>query len=219
METPRRARSDAQKQQRRQAILDAAWQLYRSTSYDAITIANVAAQVGLAKGTIYLYFKTKEELFLALQEQQLADWFSMLDGQLSAADSTLSALELAEMIVSTIVERHDFTRLLAILHPIIEQNIDVETARSFKLFLAGRLATTGNQIERRMPALQTDIGSQLLLWAYALLIGFRHLSDSPPSVRAALADPSLAAMNVEFEPSFQAALAAMIAGALQKENR
>jgi AcrR family transcriptional regulator len=31
---------------------------------------------GLAKGTVFLYFKTEEALFLALVEQRLVEWFA-----------------------------------------------------------------------------------------------------------------------------------------------
>ena len=38
--------------------------MFLQTNYEAVTIAAVAQESGLAKGTVYLYFKTKEELFL-----------------------------------------------------------------------------------------------------------------------------------------------------------
>ena len=71
MEIGRRARNTEDKQQRRQAILDVAWALFQETSYAAVTMNGVAERAGLAKGTMYLYFKTKEELFLTLQIAQL----------------------------------------------------------------------------------------------------------------------------------------------------
>ena len=64
----RRAIGDKQKQRRRQAMIDVAWQLFQQSSYQAITMAEVAERAGIAKGTVYLYFKTKEELFLAVQK-------------------------------------------------------------------------------------------------------------------------------------------------------
>ena len=58
MAIKQRAISDAQKEERRQAILDAALLLYQETSYEAVNMAQVAQQAGVAKGTVYLYFKT-----------------------------------------------------------------------------------------------------------------------------------------------------------------
>ena len=51
---------------RRQAILDAALSVFAERGYAAARLEDVAARVGVAKGTLYLYFKDKEALFEAL---------------------------------------------------------------------------------------------------------------------------------------------------------
>src|SRR4051794_37260684 len=118
----RRARKDEEKQERRQAILDTAWQLFQTTAYPALTMAEVAERAGLAKGTIYLYFKTKEQLFLALQAQQLQEWFAEIDQRLQATHEGCSTTDLAALICASLAQRPALTRLLAILHTVLEQN-------------------------------------------------------------------------------------------------
>ena len=61
-----RARKVEHKQARAKDILDAALALYRARGFAAFTMADLAAEVGLAKGTVFLYFPTKEALGLAL---------------------------------------------------------------------------------------------------------------------------------------------------------
>ena len=51
----KRARTDAQKLFRRQAILDAADLHFAAVGFDAFSMARLAAQAGVAKGTLYLY--------------------------------------------------------------------------------------------------------------------------------------------------------------------
>ncbi|MHC4224149.1 MAG: TetR/AcrR family transcriptional regulator [Planctomycetota bacterium] len=51
------------------AILRAAWKLIRHYGYGKTTIAEVAREAGVGKGTVYLYFRSKEEIMLAL-----VDW-------------------------------------------------------------------------------------------------------------------------------------------------
>lgn len=51
---------------RRQAILDAAAEAFRERGFDAASMADVAARVGGSKGTLYNYFSSKEELFVAV---------------------------------------------------------------------------------------------------------------------------------------------------------
>lgn len=69
-----RARSDEAKRRRRQTILTTADQLLRADGYDALTMNKLSQACGLAKGTLYLYFATREELLLALYTDLNAMW-------------------------------------------------------------------------------------------------------------------------------------------------
>ena len=69
-----RARSDDAKQARRQFILATADQLLRHEGFDAFTMNKLAAATDLAKGTLYLYFTTREELVLALYTNLHEGW-------------------------------------------------------------------------------------------------------------------------------------------------
>ncbi len=65
----RRARDKAS---RREAILNAAKEVFAEKGLLASTIDDVAQRAEVAKGTIYLHFKAKEEMFMALMDQGLA---------------------------------------------------------------------------------------------------------------------------------------------------
>jgi TetR/AcrR family transcriptional regulator, repressor for uid operon len=54
---------------RRDQIIAAALACFARAGYHATTMADVAAQAGVSKGTPYLYFESKEALFIALHEQ------------------------------------------------------------------------------------------------------------------------------------------------------
>src|SRR5947209_14463294 len=53
-----------------QAIVDAARELFTTEGYEATTIADVARKAGVAVGTVYLYFKNKNDLLFAVK----GDW-------------------------------------------------------------------------------------------------------------------------------------------------
>ena len=69
-----RARSDDAKRARRQFILATADQLLRHDGFDAFTMNKLAAATDLAKGTLYLYFATREELVLTLYTDLHDGW-------------------------------------------------------------------------------------------------------------------------------------------------
>ena len=54
---------------RRGQIVAAALACFARTGYHATTMADVAAQAGVSKGTPYLYFDSKEALFIALHQR------------------------------------------------------------------------------------------------------------------------------------------------------
>jgi AcrR family transcriptional regulator len=64
-ETPSPRRQE-QKAQRQEEILKAAFDVFAAHGFEAARIDDVARQAGIAKGTIYLYFRDKEQLFRAV---------------------------------------------------------------------------------------------------------------------------------------------------------
>ncbi len=78
-------------QAKRREILDAAARVYARENSDAVTMAQVAVEAGVAVGTLYLYFKDKDELRLAVVESKAA----RILGGFGGADvpSTLSEAE------------------------------------------------------------------------------------------------------------------------------
>ncbi len=62
----KRARSEDQKAERQAVILSAARDMIDETGFDGVTMSALAKRAGLAKGTLYLYVRSKEELFLLL---------------------------------------------------------------------------------------------------------------------------------------------------------
>ena len=77
-----RARKEEDKLARREAILGVAARSLGRRQYARVTMAEIAERCGLAKGTLYLYFSTKEELFLAALEVEVAAWFDAISEEL-----------------------------------------------------------------------------------------------------------------------------------------
>lgn len=71
-----RARSEAAKLEREEVILDAAETLLRESGYGVLTMQSVAATSGLAKGTIYLYFPSREALIHKVYGRLFDRWVS-----------------------------------------------------------------------------------------------------------------------------------------------
>ncbi|MGN1382807.1 MAG: TetR family transcriptional regulator [Eubacterium sp.] len=83
------------KENRREEIIDACEKLYRSMNYQDITIKEISTETSFSRPSIYNYFETKEEIFLALLVREYQLWSSDLLA-LSQSEEKLSADEFAE---------------------------------------------------------------------------------------------------------------------------
>jgi len=208
----RRARSDEDKQERRNAILTTAWRMYtREPSFAAFTMAALAKQAGLAKGTLYLYFRTKEELFLALLESGFDAWFDVIDGRLDGGGEWTPE-EAAEVVVRSLRGRETLARLLSIQPAIVEHNVEFEAALRFKRRVMQRAEATGHRLEARLPFLRPGDGARLLVHLHALVIGVWQLAEPSPVIRRVMQAPELAPARVEFDEDLRFLLVALLKG-------
>ncbi|MBU3742811.1 MAG: TetR/AcrR family transcriptional regulator [Candidatus Kapabacteria bacterium] len=80
-------RREKEREQRRIAILDAAKALYTQLGLEGVSMDRIAQQAELAKGTIYLYFKSREEMMMALISHEMEHLLQALE-QVAASDLT-----------------------------------------------------------------------------------------------------------------------------------
>lgn len=206
-----RAVTDAQKEARRADILKVALHRFSLTPYDSLSMAETADQAGLAKGTLYLYFKSKEEMFLAIYADQLNAWFDELDqGLRGGSDASVAAF--LKLLGDSLARRPELLRLTAILHTKLEGNVDADTARRFRLWLEERRRSTGALLEQRAPFLKAGQGVALLQQIDALVIGFQHLAEPAGGMQAALQAPDMATYRVDLRESLLKTINTLLTG-------
>jgi AcrR family transcriptional regulator len=95
------SRRERRKQETRQRLLDAGWQLFRQRGYDDTTVAEIAEAADVAKGTLFNYFPTKESLL-----DQVGLWRIDLLGDrlLEVQDAPESALGRIKLMMKAMVE-------------------------------------------------------------------------------------------------------------------
>lgn len=198
----RRARSAEEKANRAQALVAAARRALKTQTYDQVTVADIADRAGLTKASAYLYFPTKESLFLRVVENELESWFTNLE----AALRKTKAAAVPALIARTLAREPVLLQLLTLLHGRIETNLALGEVTGFKSFLATSLDRLGRALETRL-ALTPGAGARLLLRTHALTIGLKQMSDPPVPVKKAIAaNPTLAAMTPDFEVELAASI-------------
>jgi AcrR family transcriptional regulator len=215
LEPGRRARREEDKRRRRRDLLDAAWALLQAVPYPGVTMAGVAERAGLAKGTAFLYYPTKESLFLALAAERLDAWFADLDAALEA-ERTCDPSRLGRLVCDAVRRHPGLTRLLAVLHGVLERNVHLDTARAFKRDLLDHVTRTGALLERACPFLAPAAGGAggavLLLRVHALVVGMAQLADPPPVVAAVLGEPGMEVFRVDPGAMLEETVVALVRG-------
>ena len=133
-----RARSAEQKQERMDAIMAAADELFAEMPYHKITMGLIAERLGWSRAGLYKYAGTQEEIFLALHERENRAWIGELVSAL--ADAPMDNVAFARTWVAVTARHGSFLRYQDILISIIESNVSLERLTAFKRSFAEMLA-------------------------------------------------------------------------------
>src|SRR5260370_24387501 len=134
---------------KRQRILDAALKICAHEPYQAVTMDRVAVAAGVAQGTLYLYFPSKDALYLGVLNDGLDTAYRTYQG---SADPKLPVVERMRRSIAVAVEfydrRRDFLQFFAMEEPRLSEArnriIEGSRERGFNFFAS--LIEEGNRI-------------------------------------------------------------------------
>jgi AcrR family transcriptional regulator len=210
-----RAMLDEDKQLRRHAILSAAAALLIQHPERPASVEDVARQAGLAKGTMYLYFKTKEEIYLAVHEQQTHQFFETLETLLARERSRPSLKRLTRNVAEAI-RKHPAFLPLAIQCPEFERNADPDVIARCKAGIGARLQQIGATLEIMYPRLKNGDGARLLIRSYGLMLGLWQLTAPTPVRERLLERAELSIFRLDYLVQVEAALYALWRGTVDE---
>ena len=117
--------------QKRDEIINACEQLYQTMSFREITLKEIGTITSFSRPTIYNYFQTKEEIFLALFQREYDRWNEDLAAILNE-NAKLTKAELSEKIAASLAGRDQLLKLLSMNNYDMESNSRQEMLTAFK---------------------------------------------------------------------------------------
>lgn len=171
----RRARTQDQKYFRRQQILEAAEQHFADVGYEAFSMVNLARLAGVVKGTLYLYFKTREEVLLTLYNQSLTRWSHVFLDQLH---SEMTDRDYVATLYSTAMADRSFIPLLTRLEHVIEHNVSIERLVESKRHFIERIDCVAQATTAALGLNQSQ-SSELVKTMGVLLVGATRADQGP----------------------------------------
>ena len=149
---------------RKEEIIAACRKLYETMSFKEITLKEIGQQTSFTRTSIYNYFETKEEIFLALFAQEY-DYFSRDLDRLCEQNETLTLDELASALAHALERRPLMLKLLSMNMYDMEANSRMERLVAFKTAYGASKDALDRCLKRFVPVLD-EKERQTFLYAF-----------------------------------------------------
>ncbi|MCC9625883.1 TetR family transcriptional regulator [Thalassospira sp. MA62] len=204
-----RARSHEQKLRRRADIIEAARSLYLEGDGQLPSAAQVAKKANLAKGTLYLYFSSKEALFLEVLRHFQKDWFEnnldIIEQEALRRPEDRDATRVAKQFVHYLVENEMFLHLASLSQGVLESGADDEMVVGQRRFLASMVKRTADGLSE-LYDITPDDATKLMRSSYALVVGLWQMSQLPDRVVKLMQQNALDNLIIDFSESAEEAV-------------
>lgn len=123
--------SEKIKAKRREEIVNACEELYQTKTFKEITLKDISHKTSFSRPSIYNYYKTKEEIFIALIKREYERWNEDLEG--INGNVSLSEEEFSKLIAKSLEKREQLLKLLSTNLYEIEENSRLERIVEYKI--------------------------------------------------------------------------------------
>lgn len=149
---------------RREEIIDACAKLYETMNFKDITFKEIGKITSFNRTSIYNYFDTKEEIFLALMQREYESWSAELESLVSSNDK-MTRDELAKALAHSLEKRERLLKLLSMNHFDMEENSRYENLVEFKKAYGNSLKAVQHCLDKFCPDMNPQ-DKENFLYAY-----------------------------------------------------
>jgi AcrR family transcriptional regulator len=207
-----RARSPEHKAQRREAILAAATRLARRDGVRAVSLSDIAAEVGIHKSALLRYFETREQIFLELTGRSWREWAHATTAALATVSPDDEAA-VAAVLADSFASRPLLCDLIPHTALTLERHVSPDAVRAYKVTSLGAVENAAASLAGPLPSLNAENRRELVS-TLALLAGAMYQIATPPPALAELyaTDPQLGHALLDQPVRLQRAAQVMIRG-------
>ena len=172
---------------RREEIVNACEKLYRTMSFKDITLKEIGSVTSFSRPTIYNYFHTKEEIFLALYEREYDRWNADLENILNSGQQS-SIEQLADLIAGSLEKRSQLLKLLSMNNYDMEENSREELLASFKTAYGKSLGLFREILGKYCPDMSEAEAEQIVYVFFPFMFGIYPYAEVTARQRKAMAE-------------------------------
>ena len=173
--------------QRREEIVGACEKLYQTMNFKDITLKEIGNATSFSRPTIYNYFHTKEEIFLALFELEYDRWNADLEEILNS-DQKYSEEQIASLIAESLEKRAQLLKLLSMNNYDMEENSREELLASFKRAYGQSLKNFRKILEKHCSGITDANAEQIMYIFFPFMFGIYPYTEVTAKQKAAMTE-------------------------------
>lgn len=155
---------------RKEEIITACAELYKTMSFKDITIKEIGNATTFTRTSIYNYFQTKEEIFLALLQREYELWIHRLK-QIQAEHERMTETEFADALAHSLEERKNLLKIMSMNHYDMEENSRIERLIEFKVVYGQSLAEVRNCLDKFFPEITVQDKQDFIFSFFPFMFG------------------------------------------------
>ncbi|XDD42364.1 TetR family transcriptional regulator [Leptospira sp. WS60.C2] len=214
----KRAVLEKDKLSKRTSIIQAAATLLQKKDWAELSMDEVAKRAKIAKGTLYLYFPTKEDLCLRIHSADYESWFMDLNEFLEKAPQ-IDAEIFSQWFVNSMDRHLRFLKLLPIVPTILEKNASVQTIREFKTNLKKQITSVLPRLIQYFPFFTEQSGFLFLMQCHALAVGSWSHGFPSNQVKEAVKDTELEMFVLDYKQFLEFSILNLLKGHSASESK
>ncbi len=172
-------------QARREEIINACETLYKTKSFKEITLKDIGNATSFTRTSIYNYFQTKEEIFLALLQRENELWIADLE-KILAENATLTKDGFADKLAHSLEKRAQLLKIMSMNHYDMETGSRPERLVEFKVAYGNSLKTVMRCLERYFPEMPIAEKQRFLYTFFPFMFGIYPYTFVTEKQRAAM---------------------------------
>ncbi len=170
---------------RKEEIIQACAALNETMSFKEITIKEIGAATSFTRTSIYNYFETKEEIFLALLQKEYELWVESMTAAMEENES-MTREELARTLARTLTDRPRLLRLLSMNLYDMEANSRAERLAEFKVAFGASLETVEKMLLRYVPEMDHEARQRFVYAFFPFIYGIYPYTSVTGKQRTAM---------------------------------
>lgn len=155
---------------RREEIIDACEKLYQTKGFKDITIKDIGSLTSFTRTSIYNYFQTREEIFLALLQREYKLWINNLNRMMREVPA-MTKEKFARRFSRSLGKRPLLLKLLSMNHYDMESGSRPERLAEFKLTYGETLRTVAQCLRQYFPAMPEEERQNFIYIFFPFMFG------------------------------------------------